>query len=46
MLRTTESVSGANPLTGVPTDSRKDDRQYIPSVLCAGRLEGEAESDS
>ena len=29
----TESVSGANPLTGVPTDSRKDDRQYIPAVF-------------
>jgi hypothetical protein len=28
-----ESVSGANPLTGVPTDSRKDDRQYIPSFF-------------
>ena len=30
---TTESINGANPLTGVPTDSRKDDRQYIPSVF-------------
>ena len=30
---TTESVSGADPLTGVPTMSRKDDRQYIPSVF-------------
>jgi hypothetical protein len=30
---TTESVSGANPLTGVPTMSRKDDRQYIPSFF-------------
>ena len=30
---TTETVSGANPLTGVPTDSRKDDRQYIPAVF-------------
>ena len=29
----TESVSGANPLTGVPTMSRKDDRQYIPSFF-------------
>lgn len=29
----TESVSGANPLTGVPTMSRKDDRQYIPAVF-------------
>ncbi|HTW49153.1 MAG TPA: carboxypeptidase regulatory-like domain-containing protein [Acidobacteriaceae bacterium] len=29
----TESVSGANPLTGAPTMSRKDDRQYIPSVF-------------
>jgi hypothetical protein len=29
----TESVSGVNPLTGVPTDSRKDDRQFIPSVF-------------
>jgi hypothetical protein len=29
----TEAVSGANPLTGVPTDSRKDDRQYIPAVF-------------
>jgi hypothetical protein len=28
-----ESVSGADPLTGVPTDSRKDDRQYIPSFF-------------
>jgi hypothetical protein len=30
---TTEAISGANPLTGAPTDSRKDDRQYIPSVF-------------
>ncbi len=30
---TTETVSGADPLTGIPTDSRKDDRQYIPSVF-------------
>ena len=29
----TETVSGANPLTGVPTMSRKDDRQYIPAVF-------------
>ena len=29
----TESISGANPLTGVPTDSRKDDRQYIPAFF-------------
>jgi hypothetical protein len=29
----TEAISGANPLTGVPTDSRKDDRQYIPAVF-------------
>jgi hypothetical protein len=29
----TEAISGANPLTGVPTDSRKDDRQFIPSVF-------------
>src|ERR1700739_611868 len=29
----TEAVSGANPLTGVPTDSRKDDRQYIPAIF-------------
>jgi hypothetical protein len=29
----TESISGANPLTGIPTDSRKDDRQYIPSFF-------------
>ena len=28
-----QTVSGANPLTGVPTDSRKDDRQYIPSFF-------------
>jgi Carboxypeptidase regulatory-like domain len=28
-----ETVSGANPLTGVPTMSRKDDRQYIPSAF-------------
>lgn len=30
---TTEAVSGANPLTGVPTMSRKDDRQYIPALF-------------
>ncbi len=29
----TESVSGADPLTGSPTMSRKDDRQYIPSFF-------------
>jgi hypothetical protein len=29
----TEAISGANPLTGVPTMSRKDDRQYIPSIF-------------
>jgi hypothetical protein len=29
----TETVSGADPLTGIPTMSRKDDRQYIPSVF-------------
>ncbi|MGD0890369.1 MAG: carboxypeptidase regulatory-like domain-containing protein [Terracidiphilus sp.] len=29
----TESINGANPLTGVPTDSRKDDRQFIPSFF-------------
>jgi hypothetical protein len=29
----TETVSGADPLTGVPTMSRKDDRQYIPGVF-------------
>jgi len=29
----TEAISGANPATGVPTDSRKDDRQNIPSVF-------------
>ena len=29
----TEAISGANPLTGVPTMSRKDDRQYIPSFF-------------
>jgi len=29
----TEAISGANPLTGVPTDSRKDDRQYIPAFF-------------
>lgn len=29
----TESINGADPLTGVPTMSRKDDRQYIPSVF-------------
>jgi len=29
----TESINGANPLTGIPTDSRKDDRQYIPSFF-------------
>ncbi len=28
-----ESINGADPLTGVPTDSRKDDRQYIPSFF-------------
>lgn len=28
-----EAVSGADPATGIPTDSRKDDRQYIPSVF-------------
>ncbi|HEX7728968.1 MAG TPA: carboxypeptidase regulatory-like domain-containing protein [Terracidiphilus sp.] len=30
---TSESVSGADPLTGIPTMSRKDDRQYIPSFF-------------
>jgi hypothetical protein len=30
---TTESLSGANPLTGAPTMSRKDDRQYIPAIF-------------
>ena len=30
---TTETVSGADPTTGIPTMSRKDDRQYIPSVF-------------
>jgi Carboxypeptidase regulatory-like domain len=30
---TTEAISGADPLTGAPTMSRKDDRQYIPSVF-------------
>ncbi|MGA7856395.1 MAG: carboxypeptidase regulatory-like domain-containing protein [Terracidiphilus sp.] len=29
----TEAISGADPLTGVPTDSRKDDRQFIPSLF-------------
>ncbi len=29
----TESISGADPLTGIPTMSRKDDRQYIPSFF-------------
>ncbi len=29
----TESVSGANPLTGVPTMSRKDDRAYVESYF-------------
>lgn len=29
----TEAINGANPLTGAPTDSRKDDRQYIPAVF-------------
>lgn len=29
----TETVSGADPKTGVPTMSRKDDRQYIPAVF-------------
>jgi hypothetical protein len=29
----TESINGANPFNGVPTDSRKDDRQYIPSFF-------------
>jgi len=29
----TESVSGANPLTGVPTASRKDDRAYVESYF-------------
>ncbi|MDR3737446.1 MAG: TonB-dependent receptor [Terracidiphilus sp.] len=29
----TETVSGADPLTGIPTMSRKDDRQYIPAVF-------------
>jgi TonB dependent receptor len=28
-----ETVNGANPLTGAPTDSRKDDRQFIPSFF-------------
>jgi hypothetical protein len=28
-----ETVSGADPLTGIPTMSRKDDRQYIPAVF-------------
>lgn len=28
-----ESVSGANPLTGVPTASRKDDRAYVESFF-------------
>ncbi|MGA3133413.1 MAG: carboxypeptidase-like regulatory domain-containing protein [Terracidiphilus sp.] len=28
-----ENISGANPLTGVPTMSRKDDRQFIPSFF-------------
>ena len=30
---TTETVSGADPLTGVPTMSRKDDRQGFPAVF-------------
>lgn len=30
---TTEAVSGADPLTGVPTMSRKDDRQSIPAIF-------------
>ncbi len=30
---TAETISGADPLTGIPTMSRKDDRQYIPSVF-------------
>ena len=29
----TEAISGADPATGVPTMSRKDDRQGIPSVF-------------
>ena len=29
----TEAISGADPATGIPTDSRKDDRQSIPSVF-------------
>jgi hypothetical protein len=29
----TEAISGADPLTGIPTMSRKDDRQKIPSVF-------------
>jgi hypothetical protein len=29
----TEAINGADPLTGAPTDSRKDDRQNIPSVF-------------
>ena len=29
----TESINGADPATGVPTDSRKDDRQSIPSFF-------------
>ena len=33
MRRKTEAISGADPLTGIPTMSRKDDRQYIPSVF-------------
>jgi hypothetical protein len=29
----TEAITGADPATGIPTDSRKDDRQSIPSVF-------------
>jgi hypothetical protein len=29
----TEAINGADPLTGIPTMSRKDDRQNIPSVF-------------
>jgi len=29
----TEAISGADPKTGIPTDSRKDDRQGIPAVF-------------
>lgn len=28
-----EQINGADPLTGRPTDSRKDDRQNIPSIF-------------